>query len=168
MRNRWCVALALLLATAVSARARAQGKPPGQGADACALVSQAEIEQALGVKVGDGKKNPHMQNPGVLSSCDYATAGGGQVSVLIRRNAVKYVAGSEKSEFEKQGMKLKYTTGLGTAAFFIDMFGMGTGLGIFRGDFDYVQLSAMAAGGTDAERSAGLTKLAKLVLERWK
>lgn len=147
--------------------ALAQGKPPGQGADACTLVSKAELEQTFAVKLGDGKKNPSMQNPGVLSSCDYATSGGGKVSVLIRLTAVKYVVGSEKAEFAKQGgMKLKYTTGLGTTAFFIDMFGMGTRLGIFRGDYDYVQLSAMATGDNEAARAAALTKIATLVLDR--
>lgn len=167
MKTRCCVA-AVAVCTLISAAAMAQGKPPGSGADACALASKAEVEQALGLKLGDGTKNPRMQNPGVLSSCDYATPDGGEVGVLIRQNPVKYVLGTEKAEFEKQGMKLTYTKGLGTTAFFIDMFGMGTGLGIFRGDYDYVQLSAMATGADPAKTRAGLEKLARLVLERWK
>ena len=168
MPNRSCVALVVALAAVTSVTASAQGKPPGQGADACSLVSKAEIEGALGLRLAGGVKYPKMQSSGVLSSCDYATPGGGQVGVLIRRNATKYVAGTEKAEFEKQGMKLRYTTGLGASAFFIDMFGMGTGLGIFRGDYDYVQPTAMGTGGTEASRSDGLTKIAQLVLDRWK
>jgi hypothetical protein len=160
----------LLLGLITPAVAFAQGKAaaPGKGADACTLVSKAEIEDAIGLKLQDGKKDPKMQNPGVLSSCDYSTQSGGQVSILIRQNPTKYAPGTEKAEFEKQGMKLKYATGLGTTAFFIDMFGMGTSLGVFRGDYDYVQLSAMGTGGAEAARSAALAKAAKLVLDRWK
>ena len=168
MQRSSSVVLAAVLALIASVPALAQGKAPGQGANACTIVAKAELEQAFGVKLGDGAKNPRMQNPGVLSSCDYAAPDGGSVAVLIRRNALKYVPGSEKAEFEKQGMKLKYTTGLGTTAFFVDMFGMGTSLGVFRGDYDYVQLSAMGTGGAEAARSAALAKAAKLVLERWK
>ena len=130
----------------IPATSGAQGGPPGRGADACALVTKAEIEQALGVKLGDATKNPRMQNPGVLSSCDYSSPAGGQVSVLIRRTTAKYVIGSEKAEFEKQGMKLRYTQGLGTTAFFIDM----------------------SIGGNPTETTAGLETIARLVLERWK
>ena len=168
MKTRCCVAAVVAVSTLISATSRAQGQPPGRGADACALVTKAEIEQALGVKLGDAKKNPRMQNPGVLSSCDYSTPEGGEVGILIRQNAVKYVIGSEKAEFEKQGMKLRYMKGLGTTAFFIDMFGMGTGLGVFRGDYDYVQLSAMLISGDPAKIAAGLEKVARLVIERWK
>ena len=42
----------------IPATSGAQGGPPGRGADACALVTKAEIEQALGVKLGDATKNP--------------------------------------------------------------------------------------------------------------
>ena len=140
---------------------------PGKGAEACALVPKAEIEQIVGTKLVDGKKKTRMQNPGVLSSCDYESAGGGQVGVLIRRNAVKYVPGSEKAEFEKQGMKIRYVKGIGTTAFFIDMFGMGTGMSVFRGDYDYVQVSAMAVS-TPEKVSPAVEKLTRLVLERWK
>jgi hypothetical protein len=168
MLNRRILAAVVVVSTSISLAALAQGKPPGRGADACALVSKVEIEQALGVTLGDGTKNPNMQNPGVLSSCDYTTPGGGQVGILIRRSSVKYVVGSEKAAFEKQGLKLRYLTGLGTTAFFIDMFGMGTELGIFRGDYDYAQVSAMATGGNAAKTASGLEKLGRLVLDRWK
>jgi hypothetical protein len=52
-------------------------------------------------------------------------------------------------------------------AFFTDVFGMGAGLNVFRGDYDYVLVSAMAAGAPD-KVSPTLEKLARLVLDRWK
>jgi len=150
------------------ALAQAKAAAPGKGADACTLVSKAEIEQALGVKLQDGKREPRMQNPGVLSSCDYPTGGGGQVGILVRQNPTKYVVGTEKAEFEKQGMKLEYVKGLGTTAAFIDMFGMGKGLIVFRGDYDYVQVSAMMSGIDKKVLPERLEKLTRLVLDRWK
>ncbi len=166
IRSGACVAAFLLLL--VPAAASAQGKPPGKGVDACTIVSKAEIEQALGLTLADGKKEPRMQNPGVLSSCDYSAGAGGTVSVLLRQNATKWVKGTEKAEFEKQGMKLNYTTALGETAAFIDMMGMGTGLAVFRGDYDYIQVSAMMTGADKKTLPDRLVKLGKLVMERWK
>ncbi len=163
MSTRSCVCLAVLGFVAFLP-AIASAQAPGKGADACSIVSKAEIEQALGVKLQDGQKDPKMENPGVLSSCDYGLADGGTVSVLLRRNATKYVPGTEKAEFEKQGMKLRYTNGLGTTAAFIDMMGVGTGLFVFRGDYDYLQVSAMLTK-IAPEKLEGI---ARLVLTRWK
>jgi hypothetical protein len=163
-------ACVLLLGFITPAVTFAQGKavPPGKGADACTLVSKAEIEEAMGLKLQDGKKNPNMQNAGVLSSCDYSTQSGGQVSILIRQNPTKYVPGTEKAEFEKQGMKLTYLKGLGTTAALMDMMGMGSGLIVFRGDYDYVQVSAMMSGVDGKLLPPRLEKLTRLVLDRWK
>jgi hypothetical protein len=168
MSIKSCLCVGVFLCLLTPAMASAQAKAPGKDADACTVVSKVEIEQVLGLKLKDGAKKPNMQNPGVLSTCDYALDGGGEVSVLIRQNARKYVPGTEKAEFEKQGMKLRYITGLGTTAAFIDMFGMGTGLIVFRGDYDYVQLSAMSTGVDAKALPDRLEKLARLVLERWK
>jgi hypothetical protein len=49
----------------------------------CAVVSKAEIGQALGVKLTDGMKNPTLQTPGVVSTCDYKTSSGGRVTIAI-------------------------------------------------------------------------------------
>jgi hypothetical protein len=168
MSMRFSVGTALLLLVMTPALASAQGKPPGKGADSCALVTKAEIEQAIGVKLKDGVKEPKMQNPGVLSSCDYKSDAGAAVSILIRQNPTKYVAGTEKDAFEKQGMKLDYIKGLGTTAAFIDMYGMGKGLIVFRGDYDYLQVSAMMTGVDAKVLPDRLEKLTRLVLERWK
>lgn len=65
-------------------------------------------------------------------------------------------------------MKLEPIAGLGKAAFSSEMFGMGTSLSLFRGDYDYVQLMAMNTGDAEASRSAGLQEIVKLVLDRWK
>jgi hypothetical protein len=166
MSIRSCLCIAVFACLVSPALASAQA--PGKGADACTIVSKVEIEQALGLKLKDGVKDPKMQNAGVLSSCDYGAGANGQVGVLLRRNSVKYVPGTEKAEFEKQGMKLTYIKGLGTTAAFMDMFGMGTGLIVFRGDYDYLQVSAMMTDVNAKVLTERLEKLGRLVLERWK
>lgn len=65
-------------------------------------------------------------------------------------------------------MKPEYITGLGPTEFFLDMFGMGSEVGIFRSDYDDVQLSAMVTGGDKAKLRPGLEQLARLVLDRWR
>jgi hypothetical protein len=56
------------------------------------------------------------------------------------------VVGTEKAEFEKRGMKLRYITGLGTTAFLTDLFGIGTSLNVLRGDYDYISVTATMLG----------------------
>lgn len=165
-RVRW-IATAVFLMFAVAQAYVQQSKSPGNGADACALVSKAEIEKIMGVSLSDGQKAPNLQRQGLLSTCDYAISEGGQISILLRQNKVKYVAGSEKAEFEKAGMKLRYAQGLGDVAFFSDMPGLGTGLNVFRGDFDFILITATNAGAVD-KISPNLEKLAQIIIERWK
>jgi hypothetical protein len=142
-------------------------KAPGKGADACTLVTKAEIEKLLGVTLSDGKPNPLVQNPGVLSSCDFEKPGGGQLSIIIRRNPIKYVVGAEKAEFEKHGLKLRYVTGLGTTAFFTDLGDFGTIINVFRGDYDFVSVTATMLG-SPQKISPQVEKVARAVLDAWK
>jgi hypothetical protein len=159
------ILLFLLLAAARLVAQQAQS--PGNGADACALVPKAEIEKIMGISLIEGTKDEKMQRQGVLSTCDYSTSDGGQLSILIRQTKVKYVPGSEKTEFEKAGMTLRYVEGLGAAAFFSDIAGLGTGLNVFRGDYDYVLITAMSVGPVE-KISPNMEKLARILLERWK
>jgi hypothetical protein len=151
----------------VAADALAQSRPPGNGADACTLVSRAEIEEVMGIKFNAGEKASNLQKKGILSTCDYSTAEGGQFSILIRQTTVKYVPGSEKAEVERSGMKLRYTQGLGSTAFFADMADMGTGLKIFRGDYDFIQITVMGVGSSE-KISPNVEKLARILLDRWR
>jgi hypothetical protein len=167
MRRIAGLILSFMFLMMAAAAANAQGKPPGDGADACTLISRAEIEEIMGIKLSDGEKTSNLQKKGILSTCDYSTAEGGQVSMLIRQTSVKYLPGSEKAEFEKTGMKLRYAQGLGDTAFFADMAGTGTGLNIFRGDHDFVLITAMGIGPLE-KVSPNMVKLAHILLDRWK
>jgi hypothetical protein len=152
----------LLLAAAGAAE---QAKPPGQGADACTLVSKAEIEQTLGVKLADGEKNPSLQTPGVVSTCNYKTSDGGMVTIAIRRRPIKY-QGTATVDAKKQGVQQGHIQGLGRDALLTEASGM-ENLSIFRGDYDYINVLIM--GSTSVKPvSAAIEKLGRIVLDRWK
>ena len=163
---RWIVTMALLVSVAILAHAQ-QTPSPGNGIDACTLVSRAEVASIMGGRLSDGKQSPNLQKQGSMSSCDFAISEGGQISVVLQRTKEKYAAGSEKAKFEKAGMTFRYIQGLGNVAFFIDMFGLGTGLMVFRGDYDSFLITATNAGPED-QVAPKLEKLARLLLERWK
>jgi len=158
---------ALLLPAAVNAAE--QSKPPGQGADACAVVSRAEIEQVLGVKLMDGVKNPTQQTPGVVSTCDYKTSSGGRVTIVIRRRPIKY-QGTTTVDAGKQGVQQGHIAGLGRDALLTE----GSAgeisienLSIFRGDYDFITITFMGSSPVKPI-SAAIEKLGRMVLEGWK
>jgi len=151
----------LLLAAAGAAE---QAKPPGQGADACSLVSKAEIEQTLGVKLADGERNPRLQTPGVVSTCSYKTSDG-MVTIAIRRRPIKY-EGTATVDAKKQGVQQGHIQGLGRDALLTEVSGVES-LSIFRGDYDNINL--LITGSISVKPvSAAIEKLGRLVLDRWK
>lgn len=162
----WIVTIAFFISAAAQPYAQ-QIQSPGNGVDACTLISKAEIETIMGASLGDGKQPPSLQKQGSMSSCDFAISEGGQISIVLQKTKEKYVTGSEKARFEKAGMTFRYTQGLGDVAFFIDMSSLGTGLMAFRGDYDSFLITAMNSGPKEKVEPK-LEKLARLLLERWK
>jgi hypothetical protein len=160
---------ALLLLAA--ANAAEQGKPPGQGADACAVVSKAEIEQALGVKLTDGVKNPRLQTPGVVSTCDYKTSGGGKVTIASRRRPIKY-EGTATVDAKRLGVQQGHIPGLGRDALLTEVSAGETlveNLNVFRGDYDMININVLIMGSSPVKPvSAALEKLGHMVLDGWK
>jgi len=157
----------LLILAAVNAAE--QAKPPGQGADACAVVSRAEIEQALGVKLTDGVKNPALQTPGVVSTCNYQVSGGGQVTIAIRRRPIKY-QGTATVDAKKQGVQQGHIAGLGRDALLTEASAGETSienLSIFRGDYDFITVTFMGSSPVKPI-SAAIEKVGRMVLDGWK
>jgi len=149
----------------VAADAAGQAKLPGQGADACTLVSKAEIEQTLGVKLADGVQNPSLQKPGVRSDCDYKTSDGGIVTIAIQHRPIKY-EGTATVDAKKQGVQQGHIPGLGRDAFLTEADGLWN-LSIFRGDYDYINVTVMGSISVKPA-SAAVEKLGRIVLDRWK
>ncbi len=154
---------ALLLLAA--ADAAAQAKLPGQGADACTVVSKADIEQTLGVKLADGEKNPNLQTPGVVSTCNYKRSDGGFVTIAIRHRPIKY-EGTATVNAKKQGVEQGHIAGLGRDALLTEADGL-ENLTIFRGDYDFINVMAMGSISVKPA-SAAVEKLGRMVLDGWK
>jgi hypothetical protein len=154
---------ALLLLAA--ADAAGQAKLPGQGADACTVVSKAEIEKTLGVKLADGEKNPNLQTPGVVSTCNYKISDGGFVTIAIRHRPIKY-QGTATMDAKKQGVEQGHIAGLGRDALLTEASGL-ENLTIFRGDYDFINVMAMGSISVKPA-SAAVEKLGRMVLDGWK
>ena len=164
MRRLAYLAVFTLLPLA-AANADEQAKLPGQGADACTLVSKAEIEQTLGVKLADAEKPPSLQTPGVVSTCHYKTPDFGQVTIVIRHRPIKY-QGAATLDAKKQGVQQGHIQGLGRDALLTETAGV-ENLSIFRGDYDFI--SVMVVGSISAKpASAAIETLGRMVLDRWK
>jgi hypothetical protein len=148
-----------------AADAAAQAKLPGQGADACTVVSKAEIEKTLGVKLADGEKNPSLQTPGVVSTCNYKISDGGFVTIAIRHRPIKY-EGTATVNAKKQGVEQGHIPGLGRDALLTEAPGM-ENLSIFRGDYDFINVMAMGSISVKPA-SAAVEKLGRIVLDGWK
>jgi len=166
-KSTYLAVFALLLLATVNAAQ--QSKPPGQGADACAVVSRAQIEQTLGVKLTDGVKNPAQQTPGVVSTCVYRISGGGQVTITIRRRPIKY-EGTATVDAKKQGVQQGHIAGLGRDALLTEASAGETSvenLSIFRGDYDFITVTFMGSSPVKP-LSAAMEKLGRKVLDGWK
>jgi hypothetical protein len=162
MRTYLTVCSLLLLAAAGAA---GQAKLPGQGADACTVVSKAEIEQTLGVKLADGEKNPRGQTPGVVSTCSYKVSDAGFVTIAIRHRPIKY-EGTAAVDAKKQGVEQGHIAGLGRDALLTEASGMWN-LSIFRGDYDFINVMVMGSIPVKPA-SAAIEKLGRMVLDGWK
>ncbi len=163
--SAYLTVFALLLLAA--ADAAGQAKLPGQGADACTVVSKADIEQTLGVKLADGVKDPKLQTPGVVSTCRYTNPGGVTVTIAIRRRPIKY---DGTATVNGKNVQQGHIAGLGRDALLTETSAGETSvenLTIFRGDYDMINVFFMGSSPVKPI-SAALEKLGRMVLDSWK
>ena len=157
--------LPLLLALSTQSQIARPAKPQVEirNMTACVAVTRAEVEEALGQPVSNGKEH---RAPGT-SSCEYE-AEGGQITIAIYRSQAKLDLPSEIKHLKKSipDAKLRDVQGIGTRAFFMDMGAIGTQLHVIRGDFDYVLVSVLGFGGA-AEVSSAAEKIARRALDRF-
>ncbi len=156
--------LYLLLHLASDARPAPISRPePVRTLSACALVTRADVERALGRSVGNGKEEADGGN----SSCDYA-GGKGQVTITIQRLKSKPDMTAELASLKAAipDARVREVGGLGPVAFFLDIADYGTQLHVIRGDRDYVLVSVLGFG--DAEQvSAAAERMARQALQRF-
>jgi hypothetical protein len=125
-------------------------------------VTPADLERALGRRFGRG----HEESRGAESTCDYG-AGNGQVSITIHRLNAKLDIPMEIESLKQniEDCSVRMISGLGSAAFFLDIASAGTQLHVIRDDRDYVMVSILGFGGAAAV-SAAAERVARAALGR--
>ena len=155
----------LLLAAADAAE---QAKPPGEGADACALVSKAEIEQALGVKLTDGVKYPpadpwscvHLQITRLPAAAkSLSPFGAGRSNTKERQPGCQEAGRAAGAHPGTRERCVLTETSAGETSI--------ENLSIFRADYDYISIMFMGSSPVKPI-SAALEKAGRLVLDGWK
>ena len=135
----------LLLIAALSTETRnapANRAFPIQPPSACALVTRADVEDALGRQVGAGSE----ETEGRASTCDYSTKTG-LVSFTVQRLTAKPNLADEAAALKKempQGV-VRAAGGLGDA-FYFDLPGAGTQLHILDGSSAHLMISILGFG----------------------
>ena len=128
---------------------------------ACAVVTRADVEQAIGRPVDAG--NEEIEGP--ASTCDYA-GGGALVSITVQRLAVKPDRAVEIANLRKEIPDGAERAAPGFAdAFFWDLPGAGTQLHVLNGDREYVMVSILGFGEARAVASAA-ERIARRAISR--
>ena len=135
---------------------------PIKALGACSAVTARDLERALGLKFGRGTE----ETRGTDSTCDYG-AGNGQVSITIQRLPAKPDLPAEIAALQRtiEGASVRGATGIGTAAFYLDVENAGTQLHVIRGERDYVMVSVLGFGNAE-QVSAAAEQLARAALGR--
>lgn len=129
---------------------------------ACAAVTKAEIEEALGHVLEGGKERVE----GAGSTCDYP-GGNGQVTIALRHSPVKLNVAQEVETLKKAipEATLRETAGIGTRAFLLQIPESGVQLHVLCGDFDYLLVSVLGFG-ESPEVATAAEKVARKALSR--
>jgi hypothetical protein len=105
---------------------------------ACALISQAEIEQA----VGDAIKSREDRLPvETASACRFTMKGGGLIIVLVRRAARPDWISEQIARMASHPQRFHEVNGIGDRSFLFDMAEKAAAICIFHADH-YIQISA--------------------------
>jgi hypothetical protein len=129
---------------------------------ACSAATRADIEEALGHTVANGKES----RTDAGSVCNYVGAGG-EVTVLLQHAAAKLDVPEEIRNLQASfpNATMREAPGIGKRAVFLDMPDIGTQLHVIRGDYDYLMISVLGFG--DATRvGPAVEKIARKALDR--
>ncbi len=149
------VALVLLVAGGLVYSA---GKAP------CSLLTQAEIQEAIGKPVEAGKPNG-VVNAAAGSSCDYRIPPYGTFSLLVKPLGAGETPDRILAAFQKRKAKVTVVPGLGDQSFFLNPgYGM-IQLNSFKAG-SYLLITMMVPGSTEDAGRAIAVQLMKKVLAR--
>ena len=154
--------LSLLLLLSSHSPSVSGGTSPLRPLTACAAVPLADVEEALGHALANGKEQKTENG----SVCQY-DGNGGQVTILLQHATDKLDIPAEIRNLQATfpDATMREAPGLGKRAVFLDMPDIGTQLHVIRGDYDYVMVSVLGFG--DAPHVApAAEKIARHILIR--
>jgi hypothetical protein len=129
--------------------------------NACSLATKAEIQQILGMSVGDGKPNPTQP-----TLCDYRIGDSGSLSFFVRQNNPEDNADKMLAELSRRKMQVSEVKGVGDRSFYVAQgYGM-IQLNSFKGT-TYVILTMMVPGAPEATTKGMAEKLMQKVLAKF-
>ena len=152
-----------LFGGATHAAPQAKPNPTAKPPSACAIISKAEIEQAIGTTLGKGVGRQVHE----ADVCEYSNAKGNKVNIFVshaqgKRDLSTLVAEAQKSLPEAM---IREFPGLGEKALLVTDSRGGTMLSVYRGG-DSLVVSVYGMGNR-AQARAAVEKIAKKAFSRF-
>jgi|WetSurMetagenome_2_1015567.scaffolds.fasta_scaffold173426_2 hypothetical protein len=156
--------MAALAAILFVSAATAQTTGALKTVDPCSLLTQAEIQQALGKPVQPGKLKAN-NNPAAGSDCSFTVADYGMFDVLLKPLALSETPARIKAEFARLKMNPVDLPGVGDVSFFTSPgYGM-TQLHTIKGA-RYILFTILVPGATEPAQKTAAEKLMRTLLPR--
>jgi hypothetical protein len=158
------VMAAILFVSAVTGAAQTAGA--AKPVDPCALLTQAEIQQALGKPVQPGKLKANA-SPEAGSDCTFVVADYGMFDILVKPLSLSETPARIKAEFVRLKMNPIDLPGVGDTSFFTSPgYGM-TQLHTVKGA-RYILFTILVPGATEPAQKTAAEKLMRTLLTRLK
>lgn len=142
----------------------AAGMAAEKTVDLCALLTQAEIQEALGKPVKAGTLKTHA-TPAAGADCTFVVADFGSFNILVKPMYAGETPERIKAQFAKMKMKPVDLPNVGDSSFFTSPgFGM-TQLQTFKGS-KYILFTLLVPGATEPAQQAAAAKLMRKLLPR--
>jgi len=142
----------------------AAGMAAEKTVDPCALLTQAEIQEALGKPVKAGTLKTHA-TPAAGADCTFVVADFGSFNILVKPLYAGETPERIKAQFAKMKMKPVDLPHVGDSSFFTSPgFGM-TQLQTFKGS-KYILFTLLVPGATEPAQQAAAAKLMRKLLPR--
>jgi len=158
------VLLVMLAAVCWSAAGLATAEGDGAKKDNCSILSQEEIQAAVGQKVSESTLNPNA-NPAVGKPCQYVIGSTGAFSIYAKTVGPGETADKTVAALTKMKIATTTVSGLGDSSFFSSPgYGM-IQLNTFQGPH-YLIITLMVPGATEAAQKAAAETLMRKALTR--
>jgi hypothetical protein len=164
MMRKFTMALSVFLLFAGVASAQQPESGGAKKIDTCALLTKAEIQEAIGKNVQDGKLNPNA-NPAVGAPCEFVVEPYGAFSLLVKPVGPGETADRMMAELTKAKITVSEAPGIGDRSFYASPgYGM-TQLNTFKGP-TYIIITLLVPDATEIAQKAAAEKLMRKVLPR--